>query len=105
MSKNKIFFCHSFFFLSFFVISSFYLWAAAGPFKINGVPLRRVNQAYVIATCAKVDVSGVNAEKFDDKNFTKEKKKKNQKGESEFFEIGKEVYLHLSDAVDDWLLS
>lgn len=31
----------------------------SGPFKINGVPLRRVNQAYVIGTSTKVDVSSV----------------------------------------------
>lgn len=31
----------------------------AGPFKVNGVPLRRVNQAYVIATSTKVNVAGV----------------------------------------------
>lgn len=62
-----------------------------GPFKINGVPLRRVNQSYVIATSTKVDISGVNVEKFDDKYFAKEVTKKTKKGEREFFEEEKEV--------------
>jgi hypothetical protein len=43
----------------------------SGPFKLNGVPLRRVNQAYTIATSTKVDVSAVDVSKFDDAFFTK----------------------------------
>ncbi|XP_020233081.1 60S ribosomal protein L6 [Cajanus cajan] len=64
--------------------------AILGPFKINGVPLRRVNQSYVIATSTKVDVSAVNVDNFDDKYFTKEAQKKKKKGEGEFFEADKE---------------
>lgn len=66
-------------------------FTTAGPFKINGVPLRRVNQSYVIATSTKVDIAGVNADKFDDKYFTKQVEKKKKKGEGEFFEADKEV--------------
>ncbi|RRT58592.1 hypothetical protein B296_00029902, partial [Ensete ventricosum] len=69
---------------------------AVGPFKINGVPLRRVNQSYVIATSTKVDISGVNADKFGDKYFTKERKEKTKKGEGEFFETEKEFVFLLT---------
>ncbi|XP_076929865.1 large ribosomal subunit protein eL6-like [Bidens hawaiensis] len=66
------------------------LLLVTGPFKINGVPLRRVNQSYVIATSTKVVISGVNVEKFDDKYFGKKVEKKKTKGEGEFFEAEKE---------------
>ncbi|KAJ2958743.1 hypothetical protein NQZ79_g5724 [Umbelopsis isabellina] len=63
------------------------LLLVSGPYKINGVPLRRVNQAYVIATSTKVDLSGAQIdEKFNDAYFAK-KTVSNKKGsEEEFFE-------------------
>lgn len=66
------------------------LLLVTGPFRINGVPLRRVNQSYVIATSTKVDISGVNLENFDDDYFAVEVNKKKKKGEGEFFEADKE---------------
>jgi hypothetical protein len=62
----------------------------AGPFKVNGVPLRRVNQVYVIATSTKVDASKADASKITD-DFFKKAKKAVKKGESEFFTEDKEV--------------
>jgi large subunit ribosomal protein L6e len=55
------------------------------------VPIRRVNQTYVIATSTKVDISGVDVSKFDDKYSAREKKKKVKKTEGELFETEKEV--------------
>ncbi|KAL9227123.1 hypothetical protein vseg_002856 [Gypsophila vaccaria] len=66
------------------------LLLVTGPFKINGVPLRRVNQSYVIATSTKVDLSGVDVQNIDDKYFATPAEKKNKKGEGEFFEAEKE---------------
>ncbi|GAQ89109.1 60S ribosomal protein L6 [Klebsormidium nitens] len=65
------------------------LLLVTGPFKVNGVPLRRVNQAYVIATSTKVDVSKADVGKIAD-DFFKKAKKAAKKGESEFFTEDKE---------------
>ncbi|KZS98042.1 hypothetical protein SISNIDRAFT_449670 [Sistotremastrum niveocremeum HHB9708] len=65
------------------------LLLVTGPFKINGVPLRRVNQAYVIATSTKVDIGSVTIdEKIDDSYFTKTRSSKGQSAEEEFFSAG-----------------
>ena len=57
----------------------------AGPFKVNGVPLKRVNQAYVIATSTHVDVASVKVpEHVNDAYFAKDKKPKEKKSEADF---------------------
>ena len=43
-----------------------------GPYSVNGVPLKRVNPAYVIATSTKVSLEGVNTN-VDDAWFKKAK--------------------------------
>jgi len=50
------------------------LLLVTGPYKINGVPLRRINQAYVIATSTRLDVSKVDVSKIDDAFFAKDNK-------------------------------
>eukprot|EP01006_Ploeotia_vitrea_P016977 TRINITY_DN47935_c0_g1_i1.p1 TRINITY_DN47935_c0_g1~~TRINITY_DN47935_c0_g1_i1.p1 ORF type:complete len:198 (-),score=1.94 TRINITY_DN47935_c0_g1_i1:140-733(-) len=45
-----------------------------GPYSTNGVPLRRVNQRYVIATSTKVGLNGVDVSKIDDDFFKREAK-------------------------------
>ncbi|KAH7396631.1 ribosomal protein L6e-domain-containing protein [Phaeosphaeria sp. MPI-PUGE-AT-0046c] len=61
-----------------------------GPFKSNGVPLRRVNHRYVIATSTVVDIAGVDTEVVDrvskDEYWAREKSE--GKGEDDFFKDG-----------------
>lgn len=72
-----------------------------GPFKVNGVPLRRVNARYVIATSTTVDISGVDEATLkkasEDGYFTKDKVAKKQ-GEEAFFKQGEKPEVRNSSA-------
>eukprot|EP00695_Tsukubamonas_globosa_P002547 TRINITY_DN36_c0_g1_i6.p1 TRINITY_DN36_c0_g1~~TRINITY_DN36_c0_g1_i6.p1 ORF type:complete len:271 (+),score=210.08 TRINITY_DN36_c0_g1_i6:86-814(+) len=62
------------------------LLLVSGPYKVNGVPLRRVDQRYVIATSTKVDVSGVKIPEYvNDAFFKKAAEKAPKKSEEQFF--------------------
>lgn len=69
-----------------------------GPFKINGVPLRRVNSRYVIATSKRVDITGVDAKAIEKTSapgyFTKDKKAE-QKTEEAFFKQGEKAEVRI----------
>lgn len=60
------------------------LLLVTGPYKVNGVPLKRVNQAYTLTTSTKVNISGVDVSKIDDALFKREKRVK-KAGEEKFF--------------------
>lgn len=70
------------------------LLLVTGPFKLNGCPLRRINQIYVIATSTKLDLSKVNLpENLNDSFFNRVKAKKQKPAQgSEIFETKKESY-------------
>merc|ERR1712118_44338 len=66
------------------------LLLVTGPYKLNGVPLRRVPQSYVIGTSTVVDVSGVNVPKEVNDDFYKKPKAAKKKDGELFFEEKKE---------------
>lgn len=66
-------------YLSFTFSLTFLNVFSIGPYKLNGVPLKRVNQKYAIATKTTVDVSGVNVSAVDDALFAREKTQKKDK--------------------------
>lgn len=57
-----------------------------GPFKINGVPLRRVDARYVIATKTKVDIASVDVSKVNADVFKRPAAAKREKGEKDFMD-------------------
>ncbi|CAG8457937.1 9815_t:CDS:2 [Paraglomus occultum] len=60
------------------------LLLVTGPYKFNGVPLRRVNQAFVVATSTKIDIKAVQLDGLDDQFFKREKAGSST-AEGEFF--------------------
>ena len=68
------------------------LLLVTGPFKFNGVPIKRVNQVYTVTTTTKVDLAGVDTAKITDALFKKEKKAKSA-SEDKFFAESK-VSIH-----------
>ena len=75
-----------------------------GPFKINGVPLRRVNSRYVIATSKRVDISGVDAKALEKTAapgyFTKDKKAE-KKTEEAFFKQGEKAEVRFDSEISN----
>jgi len=64
------------------------LLLVTGPYKLNGVPLRRVNQSTVIPTSTKVDVAGAKVDQINDEFFQRIKAKRTKKSEEAFFTTG-----------------
>merc|ERR1712025_124258 len=84
------------------------LLLVTGPFKVNGVPLRRVPQSYVIATQMKIDISALTLpESVTEEMFTRSKKEKKS---TEMFEESASKYSPTEErkaaqqAVDDQIL-
>lgn len=82
------------------------LLLVSGPFKLNGVPLKRVNQVYTITTSTKVNVKGADVSKVTDATF-KDKSAKS-KGRDIFNENQKKTRsperANLQKSVDEALL-
>jgi large subunit ribosomal protein L6e len=65
------------------------LLLVTGPHKVNGVPLKRVNQVYTLSTSTKIDVSKVNVSNVTDKMFTRDTKAKKADAKAFFAEGAK----------------
>ena len=62
------------------------LLAVTGPYKVNGVPVRRVNQVYTLTTSTKVDLTGVKADSITDETFAREATVKRSRSQKFFAE-------------------
>merc|ERR1712142_188616 len=69
------------------------LLLVTGPYHLNGCPLRRINQRYVIATKTRVDIKGVKVpDRVNDEYFRRQKAEKSKNMEGDIFNTKKEVY-------------
>ena len=62
------------------------LLLVTGPYKINGVPLRRVNQSTVIPTSTKVELGGAKLDQLTDDFFKRIAAKRTKRSEDTFFQ-------------------
>jgi len=60
------------------------LLCVTGPYKINGVPVKRVHHAYTLSTSTKVDLKGVKLDSINDDTFKKETKAKRTRSQKFF---------------------
>eukprot|EP00826_Nyctotherus_ovalis_P056153 TRINITY_DN752_c0_g1_i8.p3 TRINITY_DN752_c0_g1~~TRINITY_DN752_c0_g1_i8.p3 ORF type:complete len:133 (+),score=27.28 TRINITY_DN752_c0_g1_i8:134-532(+) len=67
-----------------------------GPYKINGVPLRRMNPVYLLVTKTKIDLPGHEYREVEDAFFAKAKEAKKGEEEKFFAEPGATVLFILS---------
>jgi large subunit ribosomal protein L6e len=68
------------------------LLLVSGPYVLNGCPVTRMNQRYVMATKTKLDIKDVKIpERVNDVYFKKTRTPKSKPAEGEIFEAKKEV--------------
>merc|ERR1739848_719706 len=78
------------------------LLLVTGPFKINGVPLRRVNQKYVIATSTKLAFDSAIPDRVNDDYFSRiELNAHEGQNEGEIFQTKKATYQASAERKED----
>jgi|UniRef100_A0A914PND6 large subunit ribosomal protein L6e len=77
------------------------LLLVTGPLKLNNTPLRRIAQAFVIATSTKIDVSKVNLPDHINDDYFKRAEEKTKKSESNIFASSKSSYEVTDDRKKD----